>query len=245
MKSAPAKPPRQTVLTEELQRMILAAAGRLPTTIPLKQRHVKIADALNVARKLVAQVLLEQQRQTAREVTLPEELQEAIRADYQRMVMANERPLEGRHRLLARQYNLTQTQLQTVLRPLHVSLPSPHSLTREQRFTIEKGYLARRGSGGSRLETIRALARELGLHEWQVARYIDMIHEDPRRLENVPDCSEEQAERIRTEYRRYLESPAPPEGPLHPAIGEKVGVHPKQVHKVLLTYRHYLRGAGG
>ena len=135
---------RQTVLTEELRQRILAEADRLPATMRLKQKHVKLAEQLNVARKLVAQVLLERLRQAAREVRIGPAEQEAIRRRYQEMVMANERPPESRHRLLARQFGLTEAQVRAVLKPLLTSLPSPHDLTREQRFQVEKAFLTRK-----------------------------------------------------------------------------------------------------
>ena len=138
---------------------------------------------------------------------------------------------------------LTEAQVRAVLKPLLTSLPSPHDLTREQRFQVEKAFLTRISAGAEYGAAVQSVAEELGFHPWQVARYLDMIHEDPRRLAKVPDCSADEVERIHSAYREYLAGEGPPEAPLHVTIAERVGVTPKQVHKVLLAYRYGLRRA--
>jgi hypothetical protein len=115
---------------------------------------------------------------------------------------------------------------------------------RETRFRIEKAYWRLlRESSLPLPELWPALAVEVGVTPWQAARVIDLIHEDPRRLSSTEPPAPEQARAINAAYEAYLAAPAPPEGPLHPAIAAQTGVTPKQVYRALLEYRQAQRQA--
>src|SRR5205823_14059936 len=99
--------------------------------------------------------------------------------------------------------------------------------------------------GGSFRRAAERAAAESGAEPWQVVRYLDQIHERLARVAGDPDPSTEQRERILEAYREYLATPGPPEGSLHGGIAARLGVSPRQVHRVLLEYRCSLRGEGG
>jgi hypothetical protein len=77
---------------------------------------------------------------------------------------------------------------------------------------------------------------------WQVLRWLDVLHDDERAFSNVPDPAPEVQQQILDAYRAYLESSEPPEHGLHYSIAGQIGkVSPRQVHKVLQSYRHRRR----
>ena len=71
------------------------------------------------------------------------------------------------------------------------------------------------------------------------------VHDDPRAFENVPEPDPDVRDQIIGAYVTYLQSEAPPEKGLHQTISETMEglVKPRQVHKVLETYRHELETA--
>lgn len=70
-----------------------------------------------------------------------------------------------------------------------------------------------------------------------VSRYLDLLHDGEKKLQNVAPVTSEQETAILKEYREYLSASGPPSSPLHPLIAERTGVLSKQVYKVLLAYR--------
>lgn len=176
---------------------------------------------------------------------LPPEAEEEIREAYRRMVLNNERPEGGRRRTLARRFGVTGPQLRQALGPLLDSGREGPTLSRQQQFEAERRFLRYlpEEAGAFRRAAERAAA-ESGTEPWEVARYLDQIHERLDRLAGVPEPSPEQREAILEAYREYLAGPGPAEGSLHGGIAERVGVTPRQVHRVLLEYRCSLRGGG-
>ena len=75
------------------------------------------------------------------------------------------------------------------------------------------------------------------MNPWVVSRYLDILHDGVKKLQDVSPISSEQEAAVLEEYRKYLSASGPPSSPLHPLIAERTGVIPKQVYKVLLSYR--------
>ncbi|HET9532320.1 MAG TPA: hypothetical protein VFQ92_18320, partial [Blastocatellia bacterium] len=119
--------------------------------------------------------------------------------------------------------------------------PNP---TRQQLFEIEKLYWNELKNGRYRLtEFPKRISEALGyVTQWQVLRWLDVLHDDERAFANVPEPPPEIQQHILDAYNEYLNSSAPPEQGLHYSIAGKIGkVSPRQVHKVLQSYRHKMR----
>jgi hypothetical protein len=111
------------------------------------------------------------------------------------------------------------------------------NLSRAERFSVEKSYFRLLEKGNTLLQLKEQIARETGLNQRHISRWLDLLHDGEDRLQKIPDVSPEQKAAILDEYHSYLSAPAPPDPPLHSLIAEKTGVTHKQVHKVLLGYR--------
>src|SRR5262249_21373673 len=159
-----------------------------------------------------------------------------------RFVRNNERPEGGRRRTLARRFGATGAQVRDALAPLLDDGRKGAAITREQQFAAEQRFLRDLpGEGGSFRRAAEPAAAEAGADPWQVVRYLDQIHERLVSVARVPDPAPEQRERILGAYREYLAGPGPPEGSLHGSIAARLGVTPRQVHRVLLEHRCSLR----
>jgi hypothetical protein len=112
-----------------------------------------------------------------------------------------------------------------------------NELPREERFLIEKSYFSGLERKNSFSEIKEQIIQETGLNAWTVSRYLDLLHDGERKLRNVSTVSPEQEEAILFEYQNYLSGSGPPVPTLHSLIAERTSVTPKQVYKVLLSYR--------
>lgn len=237
------RPPKPTELTDELRATIAAAyeASNGDGT-SLRDLHASIAEKLWVRRWMVAEVI---QEISARQAHVTPELREKAAAMYQDMVEAHERPTGGRRRTIAATLNVPIKEIILAVRDWarkqDAASPTPR-LSRQHLFEIEKTYWQAVMERVHPLDELpQRLADHLGyVNRWQVLRWIDVLHDDPRAFEAVPDPSPEQRASIIELYTAYLESDAPPEKGLHQTIAESLGntLKPRQVHKVLQAFRH-------
>ena len=88
------------------------------------------------------------------------------------------------------------------------------------------------------------IAETLGFpNRWQVLRWIDVLHDDPHAFDSVPDPGDEQRNAVVNAYAQYIAATEPPEKGLHQTIADQIGgaIKPRQVHKILQSYRHNRR----
>ena len=243
------RPPKPTELTNEIRDKIAAAYREYDEAeqASVRNLHALIAEKLWVRRWMVAEVI---QDLTVREAKLTPEQRE-VAADYYRQLVENhERPQGGRRKTIAGKLNVPVKEVILAVRDWarkqEASSPTPR-LSREQLFEIEKTYWNEIETGRYPLEELpERIAENLGFaNRWQVLRWIDVLHDDPRAFENVPDPNDEVRQAIVDAYREYLQSDTPPEKGLHQTIADRLGenVKPRQVHKVLQNYRHEHRSA--
>ena len=171
------------------------------------------------------------------ETPLTESQVQEIADRYQKYVEVLERPPIGRRKTIAAAMGLPHQRVVLTLREWNQQQAQIEDLTREQRFAIEKIYFSLLEERNSFLEIKARIVQETGLPPWVVSRYLDLLHDGERKLQNVPPVTSEQETAILAEYRKYLSASGPPTSALHPLIAERTGVLPKQVYKVLLSYR--------
>ncbi|MCC6446112.1 MAG: hypothetical protein IT210_22000 [Armatimonadetes bacterium] len=237
----PAVPPKPTVLTAEIRAAVTAAYRPYQDTegFDLKEVHQKIAQELHLKRSMVAQVIQDLRPKGDPLGSLTEAQKGEIVALYRKYVTDMERPPGGRRRTIAKEMGLTLPQVFLALRAWARTVPSVQDLTREQLFAIEKSYWQKLRDKQGLREIIRAIAQETGFTEWQVNRWIDMLHNDAT-FAGTPDPAPETVSAIEQAYLRYLEGDGPPEQPLHQTIADRTGATGKEVHKVLLNLRRRL-----
>jgi len=230
--AAPEEAQSPLLLTEELRERIYACyeSYRGRTDLTLKNIHKEIAKELHLPKSLVA-VALRRER-----ILTPQEEKEVIRR-YQRYVTRMERPLRGRRRTIAEEMGIPYGTVADCLREWTGKQPSLQSLTRGQRFRIEKDYFRFLEEGKTLAQTMAEIAKETAFDPWQVARYLDLLHDGEQRLKKVPQVTDDQREAILNGYGDYLAAPSPPGPFLHDVLKEKAGGTDKQVYKVLLAYR--------
>jgi hypothetical protein len=171
------------------------------------------------------------------EIALTEDQEQEIIERYQAYVQGMERPREGRRKRIAFEMELPYRTVVLTVRKWSQNQSQGKDLSREERFLVEKSYFRFLEKESSFLRAKGQIVQETGLSQWQVSRYLDLLHDGEDRLCKVPDVSPEQRTAILAEYHAYLSAPAPPAPPLHASIAGKTGVDSKQVHKVLLAYR--------
>ena len=171
------------------------------------------------------------------EIVLTEEQEQEVIERYQGYVEGMERPPKRRRKTIAAEMGLPYRAVVLAVRKWSQGQLQGKDLSREERFLVEKSYfsLLERESSLSRIK--EQIAQETGLSDWQVCRYLDLLHDGEDRLRQVPEVSPEQRMAILSEYQAYLSAPGPPGTPLHALIAERTGVSPKQAYKVLLAYR--------
>jgi predicted RNA-binding Zn-ribbon protein involved in translation (DUF1610 family)/AraC-like DNA-binding protein len=230
--AAPEEAQSPLLLTEALRERVCACyeSYRGRTDLTLKNIHKEIAKELQLPKSLVAGALHRERILTAQEE------KEVIRR-YQRYVTRMERPLRGRRRTIAEEMGIPYGTVADCLREWTGKQPSLQSLTREQRFRIEKNYFRFLEEGKTLAQTMAEIAKETAFDPWQVARYLDLLHDGEQRLKKVPQVTDDQREVILTGYGDYLAAPSPPGPFLHDVLKEKAGGTDKQVYKVLLAYR--------
>lgn len=153
---------------------------------------------------------------------------------YQKYVYKMERPPKGRRKTIAFEIGLPYRSVMLTIRRWKLS--QGEDLNREEKFLTEKTYFSLLEKESSFSGLKERVSQETGLNHWKVSRHIDVLH-DEEKLGDLPDVSPDQETAILAEYHSYLSGPAPPGSSLHALIAEKTGVTPKQVHKVLVTYR--------
>ena len=243
------RPPRVAkigTLTSELRRRIIEIYEEEYAEGPVQTRemHAQIANKLWLKRQLVAEVIREI---TQSRVALTDELKKRAIEMYQRFVESGHRPEGGRRRAISSALGLPYKQVMKIIREWSMAeyeqSPTPNP-SRQQLFEIEKMYWDELNLRRHRLtELPTRIAEELGyVSRWQVLRWLDVLHDDQRAFENVPDPATEAQQQIVDAYVEYLRSPSPPEHGLHYSIaGQIPKVSPRQVHKVLQNYRHKMR----
>jgi hypothetical protein len=234
------------VLTPEVRRRIIELydaefAGR---PVQTKEMHSQIANRLWIKRQLVADCIREMVQSKA---LITDEVKTRAIEMYQRFVESGHRPDGGRRRAISAALGIPYKQVMKIIRDWSLAQydasPTPNP-SRLQLFEIEKLYWYELNEGRYRLtELPNKIAEQLGyVTRWQVLRWLDVLHDDERAFANVPDPAPEVQKQILDAYAGYLASPAPPEHGLHYSIaGEIDKVSPRQVHKVLQSYRHKMR----
>lgn len=240
------RPAKTASLTPDLRKQIIELyeaefAGR---SAQLKDTHAQIANRLWVKRQLVAEVIRDQ---TQQQPVVTEEMKRRAIEMYKRFVESGHRPDGGRRRAISAALDLPYKQVMKIIREWSLAQyeqsPTPNP-SRQQLFEIEKLYWNELHQGRYRLtELPTRMAEHLGfVTRWQVLRWLDVLHDDERAFANVPDPAREVQQQILDAYAAYLESPTPPEHGLHYSIaGQLEKVSPRQVHKVLQSYRHKKR----
>lgn len=233
--------PHPRILTDELKAAIIEAyeSYKNDTETPLRLVHGKIAFDLKIKKHLVAQVIRELRGEPLPPtVTVTEDQKRDIVEIYRDYVERGERPLTGRRKTIAAQMGLPYGAVAQVVNEWSQKMPKVDTLTREQRFDIEKRYLRHLEKKDAPLDSIHeVVADEMGLDHWQTMRWIDLLYDGTEELARIPNPTPEQREAIEAAYEEYLASKTPPEPPLHQLFSEKTGATQKQVHKVLLEYR--------
>jgi hypothetical protein len=241
------RPPKPTELTDELREKITQAYREANggDAAKIRDLHASLAERLWVRRWMVAEVI---QDLSARETRLTAEQKAAVADLYRQFVESHERPPTGRRRTIATQLNVPVKEVVLAVREWarrqEAESPSP-KLSRQQLFDIEKAYWNEVEAARYPLDELPArLAESLGFaNRWQVLRWIDVLHDDPRAFENVPDPTPEQRQAVLDAYTDYINADAPPDKGLHQTIADRIGgdLKPRQVHKVLQNYRHERR----
>lgn len=234
------------VLTPDLRHRIIEIydaeyAGR---PVQTKEMHSQIANRLWVKRQLVADCIREVVQSKA---LITETVKNRAIEMYQRFVESGHRPDGGRRRAISAALGIPYKQVMKIIRDWSLlqydSSPTPNP-SRLQLFEIEKLYWEELNEGRYRLTELPGkIAEQLGyVTRWQVLRWLDVLHDDERAFANVPEPPLEVQQQILDAYAEYLASPAPPEHGLHYSIaGDIEKVSPRQVHKVLQSYRHKMR----
>jgi hypothetical protein len=240
------RPPKASVLTPELRERILECYEKEYSNQQgrLREVNAQIAEKLWVKRKLVADVIRDVTQARAQ---LTNELRVRAIEMYQRFVENGHRPEGGRRRAISSAFGVPYKQVMNLIREWSLAeyskSPTP-SPDRQQLFEVEKVYWKELHLKRYRLtELPLKIAEELGyITRWQVLRWLDVLHDDERVFANVPDPPQEIQEQILAAYTDYLESDSPPEHGLHYTIASRIDkVTPRQVHKVLQSYRHQMR----
>jgi hypothetical protein len=241
--------PHPRILTDELRAAIIEEYDKYKNDAetPLRLVHGKIAFELKIKKHLVAQVIRELRGEPLPpQVTLTEDQKRDIVEAYRDYVESGERPLTGRRKTIAAEMGLPYGAVAQVVNEWSQKMPKVDTLTRDQRFDIEKRYLRHLEKKDVPLNDIpEVIAEEMSLDRWQTLRWIDLLYDGTEELSRIPDPTPEQREAIEAAYEQYLASKSPPEPPLHQLFSEQIGATPKQVHKVLLQYRIQRQQAAG
>jgi hypothetical protein len=240
------RPPKASVLTPELRDRILECYEKEYSDQQgrLREVNAQIAEKLWVKRKLVADVIRDVTQSRAQ---LTNELRVRAIEMYQRFVENGHRPEGGRRRAISSAFGVPYKQVMNLIREWSLAeyskSPTPNP-NRQQLFEVEKVYWKELQVKRYRLTELPSkIAEELGyITRWQVLRWLDVLHDDERVFANVPDPPQDIQEQILAAYTEYLESDSPPEHGLHYTIASRIDkVTPRQVHKVLQSYRHQMR----
>lgn len=245
-KKKPPRPPKSGELNTDVRQRIIGVyqeeyGGQQPST---REIHNQIANKLWIKRQVVADVLREVSKVQA---SITEEQKKRAIEMYKRFVESGHRPEGGRRRAISAAINVPYKQVMKVIREWSLaeyaksSTPNP---SRQQLFEIEKMYWNElKGQRYGLMELPARIAEALGfVTRWQVLRWLDVLHDDERAFDKVPEPPQEIQEKVLDAYQEYLKADSPPEEGLHYTIAglfEKIS--PRQVHKILQSYRHKMR----
>lgn len=181
---------------------------------------------------------------------LNDEQRKAISERYEQMVLAGERPADGRRRRLAREFGFSVNAVTMTISQWRWRHGDPRQLPRESKFEVERQFwqvihddrdsaiLANDGSPHLSLqEAVRQVATRVTIPLFTVARWVDQLYDDPRLLDHVPLPPPQIRERIEEDYRGYLAAMSPPEESLHRLLADRHGCTVRQAHLTLLLYR--------
>jgi hypothetical protein len=238
--------PKLSELTPELKRRIgqIYEQEFADSQIPLRDVHSQIANKLWVKRQLVADVIKDTTRSKA---VLTLELKERAIQMYQRFVETGHRPDGGRRRAISAALGIPYKQVMKLIREWSLAQyeasPTP-TPSRQQLFEIEKSYWEELQNKRHTLTDLpEKISEQLGyVTRWQVLRWLDVLHDDERAFANVPEPAQDVQQQILRVYTEYLAAVSPPEHGLHYTIAAHISkVSPRQVHKVLQSFRHKMR----
>ena len=240
------RPAKAAELTPELSEQIAQIyreqfAG---SNAPEREITAQISDMVWLQRKVIGQVV---HRLTHPDVAITPEMKERIIELYKGFVERSERPAGGRRRAIAEQVSVPLHQVRNIVyewsQSQYSQSPTPQ-LSREQLFEIEKAYWDEIERARYRYSELPVkLAERLGyVTAYQISRWLDMLHDDQSKFENIADAPPEAERQILEAYGRYLAAPKPPENGLHGEIASQIeGVNGRQVHKILQRYRYQRR----
>jgi hypothetical protein len=243
-----APPPKLAELTPELAERIMQLCQERYAGQEFDRRAAvkQLSDELWVKRQLIAHQLHLLQRPN-REVA--PELQEQIITQYRGYIERLERPPGGRRRAISRAtgvpYQAVRKTVYDWLMAESAKSPTPE-LSRLQLFQIEQCYFAELQQHRYRLSELPTqIAAQLSFATpWQVARWIDQLHDDEQRVAHRPAPTLEQEAPVIEAYRAYLKAPQPPERGLHFTLAQQLGdLSQGQVYRALLHFRHHQRAA--
>lgn len=235
------RPPKTSILTDELRTKIQAAYELYKDTIEsLKVLHAKISQELWAKPAIVAQVVKELKPKPVKlfdNCTLTEEQKAKVIGKYLEMVRHCIRPEEGRRNAISHQTGVPKEEV--ILAVREWSTKEMGSLSRLQLFEIEKVYWELLSSQKCRFTELPEIisSRLNYVSPDQVARWLDQLHDTSKLKKEGAEPSKEQIDQVIGYYRDYLLAKAPPEHSLHRTISKKVGVSPEWVHVILCDYR--------
>ena len=238
--------PKAAELTPELSEQIAQIYQEQFAGSDARAREIiaQISDRVWLQRKVIVPIV---HRLIHPAVTITPELKERIIEMYKGYVERSERPAGGRRRTISDAVSVPLHQVRNIVyewsQSQYAQSPTPE-LSRNQLFEIEKVYW-------DEIERIRyryselpqKLAERLGYATaYQISRWLDMLHDDPSRFDNIADVSPDAERQIIEAYRQYLAAPQPPDKGLHGSIADQIeGVNGRQVHKILQRYRYQRR----
>jgi len=238
--------PKAAELTPELREQVtqLYQEQSAGSAAPPSEIIARISDKLWLRRKLVGQIV---NKVVNPDVPITPELKERIIETYKGYVERSERPDGGRRRTIAEAVGVPLRQVRNIVyewsQSQYVQSPTPE-LSREQRFEVEKAYWDELGRKRYPYRELPAkIAERLGyVTIYQISRWLDTLHDDQSRFDNIADAPPEVEQQILEAYRQYLAAPQPPEHGLHSTIANQIGgISGRQVHKVLQRYRYRQR----
>ena len=204
-----------------------------PIANPSNDLFIPLAQKFSLPKGLVSQIVKEE----LAKAPLPEPIQKRIVSLYLGYVKRLERPPSGRRKTIAGTLQVPYRKVAVVVRDWKQTQPLIADIPRAIRFEIEKKYFDFITRGKTVDEITKRLAQKTGFTEWQVVRYLDLLHDGQKALKNIPNVPYEIRLQVEGEYRDYLKQIAPPDSTLHDLLAQRANITHKQVHKVLLNYR--------
>jgi hypothetical protein len=167
-------------------------------------------------------------------IVLTEEQRVKILSYYRDMVIAGERPPEGRRKKIAAMLNIPYANVAEVVKSYLT-----HERYRRTNFDIERAYWQHIRAGEINARSIAArIANQLALEEGRVWWWLEKLHEPRKSFATDPEIDQTKRASLLALYETYLQRSEPPEKGLHEWLAEQVGgLIPRQVHNVLWDHR--------